>query len=87
MEEPTQWEILRSLQRDVAQWISDRAMYVTQEQRASDKENQDLKYQALAKDQQEDRERIDKLTRNAWTGIVAPLIVGVVLYFILGGKT
>lgn len=86
MEEPTTREILRGLQRDVQQWVNDRAMYVTQEQRAFDKENQDLKYQALAKDQQEDRDRIDKLTRNAWTTLIAPVIVGVVLYFVLGGK-
>ncbi|WP_148007149.1 hypothetical protein [Streptomyces sp. adm13(2018)] len=63
------------------------ALYVTQDQRASDKENQDLKLAALAKDQAEDRARLDSLTRNAWTALIAPLIVGVVLYFLLGGKT
>jgi hypothetical protein len=86
VEEPTQWELLRSLQRDVQQWITDRAMYVTQEQRESDKRIMDLQYQALAKDQQEDRERLDRLSRNFWTTIAAPVIVGITLYFLLGGK-
>ncbi|MEU7074719.1 hypothetical protein AB0B30_32570 [Streptomyces narbonensis] len=87
MEDPTPWEAIRSIQAGVQRMEAAQALYVTQDQRASDKENQDLKLTALAKDQAEDRARLDSLTRNAWTALIAPLIVGVVLYFLLGGKT
>ena len=66
--------------------VSDQALYVTQEQRASDKQITDLRLDAIAKDQAEDRARIDKLTQGVWTVLIAPIIVGVVLYFLLGGK-
>ncbi|MEU7010380.1 hypothetical protein [Streptomyces sp. NPDC046332] len=86
VDEPTFGEILRDVQADVRRLVQDQAMYVTQEQRASDKEIAQLRHDALAKDQAEDRDRLDRLTRNFWTTLVAPILVGVVLYFLLGGK-
>ncbi len=86
MEEPTVWEVLRAIQADVQRMVRDQELYVTQEQRNSDKENMGLRLEAIVKDQAEDRARIDNLTRGAWTALIAPVIVGVVLYFLLGGK-
>lgn len=87
MEEPTVWEALRSIQAGVTRMEQTQALYVTQEQRQSDRTITDLRMEAIAKDQAEDRARIDKLTQGAWTVLIAPIIVGVVLYFLLGGKS
>lgn len=89
MEEPTPtvWELLRDVQADVRKLLSDQALYVTQEQRASDKELSELKLTKLTEQQAETRARLDRLATGAWTALVAPVIVGVVLYFLLGGKS
>lgn len=55
------WEVLRSIQADVRRLIRDQELYVTQEQRASDKKIMDLTISALVKDQEEDRARIAAL--------------------------
>lgn len=86
MDEPTVWEALRAIQAGVSRMEAAQALYVTQEQRESDKTIMDLRLEALSKDQAEDRARIDRLTQGAWTVLIAPVIVGVVLYFLLGGK-
>lgn len=87
MEEPTVWESLRSIQAALNRMENAQALSVTQEQRKSDRDIQALELANLAKDQAEDRARIDKLTQGAWTVLIAPIIVGVVLYFLLGGKS
>lgn len=86
MEDPTPWEAIRSIQADVQRMAHNQELYVTQEQRVSDQKIMELQLAALSKDQAEDRARIDNLTRGAWTALIAPVIVGVVLYFLLGGK-
>lgn len=87
MDDPTVWERLREIQASLGRMEAAQTLYVTQEQRESDKTIMDLKITALAKDQEEDRARIDRLTRGAWTVLIGPVIVGVVLYFLLGGKS
>lgn len=84
---PSVWEILRDVQADVRKILTDQALYVTQEQRASDKALTDLRMANLEEDQKETKARLDRLASGAWTALVAPVIVGVVLYFLLGGKT
>lgn len=68
MDEPTLWEAIRSIQADVRRMVQDQDLYVTQEQRASDKTIMDLRLAALAKDQAEgqtaDRARITALEED-----------------------
>lgn len=71
--------MLRALQADVRRLLDREASYVT-------KEILDLRLDALSKDQAEDRARLDSMSRWFWSAIVGPVIVGVVLYFLLGSK-
>lgn len=80
MDEPTVPEMIRALQSDVQRMISAQELYVT-------REVLDLRLAALEKDQAEDRARMDNFTRVAWTSVLAPVIVGVILYFLLGSKS
>lgn len=84
MEEPTLYEMIRSLQADVRRLLADQALYVTQEQRASDKEVMDLKLAAVAADQKEDRARLDNMGRLLWSAVLGPVIVGIILYVLIG---
>jgi hypothetical protein len=77
MDEPTLAEMIRALQADVTRMRSEQSMYVT-------KEIMDLKLGAISKDQAEDRARLDAMSRWLWSGVVAPVIVGVILYVLLG---
>jgi hypothetical protein len=86
MEDPTLGEMIRGLRADVQRLIDREALYVTQEQRATDKELSELKIHAVASDQKEDRARLDNMARLVWSAFIGPVIVGVVLYFLLGGK-
>lgn len=61
MEEPTVWEALRSIQAGVSRMEQAQALYVTQEQRESDKRIHALEMANLTKDQNEDRARITAL--------------------------
>lgn len=61
MEEPTVWEGLRSIQAALTRMEQAQALYVTQEQRESDKRIHSLEMANLAKDQAEDRARITAL--------------------------
>lgn len=79
MDEPTVAEMIRSLQATVDRMVAAQENYVT-------REIMELRIAALEKDQVEDRDRIDRLTRNAWTTVIAPVIVGVILWFLLEGK-
>ncbi|MFJ8301581.1 hypothetical protein ACIQ9R_37530 [Streptomyces sp. NPDC094447] len=60
-EPPTVWEGLRSIQAALARMEQAQALYVTQEQRESDKRIHTLELENLSKDQVEDRARIKAL--------------------------
>jgi cytochrome c-type biogenesis protein CcmH/NrfG len=77
MDEPTVPEMLRALQADVHRILAIQEQYVT-------KEIMDLRLEALTKDQAEDRARLDAMSRWLWSGVVAPVIVGIILYVLLG---
>lgn len=77
MDEPTVPEMIRELQRDVREMRAEQERYVT-------KEILDLRLEALAKDQAEDRARLDTMSRWVWSGVIAPVIVGVILFVLLG---
>lgn len=77
MDEPTLAEEVRLLRRDVHSLIETQREYVT-------REILELKLSALAKDQAEDRARLDKMTQWFWSVFLGPVIVGVILYFTLG---
>jgi hypothetical protein len=77
MDEPTVPELLRDLQADVRTLLANQERYVT-------KEILDLKLEALSKDQAEDRARLDAMSRWLWSGVVAPVIVGIILYILIG---
>lgn len=61
MEEPTVWEALRAIQAALARMEAAQALYVTQEQRESDKRIASLEMANLVKDCAEDRARITAL--------------------------
>lgn len=84
MDEPTLAEMIRALQRDVSQLLMNQERYVTQEQRAADQKVFELQLAAVAGDQKEDRARIDNMGRLVWSAVIGPVIVGVILYFLLG---
>lgn len=77
MDEPTLAEEVRRLSDHVQRLVDVQQSYVT-------REILDLRLEALAKDQAEDRARLDKLSNWAWTGIVGPVIVGLILFLVLG---
>lgn len=87
MDEPTQWELIRSIQSGMLRMEQNQHLYVTQEQRLSDKEIAALKHEALMKDQGEDRARIaaledDKLQmrRLILSAFLLPLLVALGLW-------
>lgn len=77
MEEPTLAEEVRRLSDHVQRLVDVQQTYVT-------KEILDLRLDAVIKDQAEDRARLDKLSNWAWTVIVGPVIVGLLLYVLIG---
>jgi len=84
MDEPTLAEMIRALQADVTRMRAEQSMYVT-------KEIMDLKLAALAKDHLDlenavtaDRARLASVNRWLWSGVVAPVIVGIILYVLIG---
>jgi len=77
MDEPTIPEMLRDLQADVHRLLANQDQYVT-------REILELKLASLAKDQAEDRARLDALSRWVWSAVVGPVIVGVILYLLIG---
>lgn len=77
MDEPTLAEEVRRLSGEVRRLVESQAAYVT-------REILDLRLEALAKDQAEDRARLDAMSRWLWSGVVAPVIVGIILYLLLG---
>ncbi len=84
MDEPTLAEMIRALQSDVTRMRAEQSLYVT-------KEIMDLKLESLAKEQADlsrelevDRARIATIHRWLWSGVVAPVIVGIILFILLG---
>lgn len=60
-------------------------MAVMQEQYVT-KEILQLRLEAISSDQKEDRARLDNMSRIVWSAVIAPVIVGVILYFLTGGS-
>lgn len=84
MDEPTLAEMIRALQADVTRMRVEQQSYVT-------KEIMDLKLAALEKDHADleaavarDREKLATVHRWLWSGVVAPVIVGIILYILIG---
>lgn len=84
MDEPTISEMLRDLQADVSRILSQMDRYVTQEQRASDKEVADLKLKTINDALAANQVRTDRLKNWVWSAVVAPVIVGLILYALIG---
>lgn len=77
VEEPTLAEEVRRLSDHVQRLVDVQQTYVT-------REILDLRLEALAKDQAEDRARLDALGRWVFTAVLGPVIVGVILYLLVG---
>ena len=84
LDEPTVGELLRDIQAEVRAMAVRQELYVTQEQRISDQKVYDLKFAALEKERAEDRARMTRLSQLVWSSIIGPVIVGVILYALLG---
>lgn len=61
------------------------ANYVTQEQRQTDKDFEALRHDQLAKDVTEIKTKGETSKRLALSAFVAPVIVGLVMWFLIGG--
>jgi len=77
MDEPTLAEMIRALQSDVSRMLAAQERYVT-------KEIMDLRLEKLAENQAEDRARLDTMSRWVWSAVVGPVIVGIILYLLIG---
>jgi hypothetical protein len=77
MDEPTLAEMIRALQADVSRMLAAQERYVT-------KEIMDLRLEKLAENQAEDRARLDTMSRWVWSAVVGPVIVGIILYLLIG---
>lgn len=77
MDEPTLAEMIRAIQADVTRMLGAQERYVT-------KEIMELKLDAISKDQAEDRARLDTMSRWVWSAVVGPVIVGIILYLLIG---
>lgn len=86
MDEPTIPERLRDLQADVSRILSQMDRFVTQEQRAADKELAEYKLAEVKGTVVAQQARTERLKNLVWTAVVAPVIVGLILY-LLTGKT
>lgn len=87
LEEPTVAEMVRALGRQlddvgasVAAVHGSLAQFVTQEQRATDKELFDLKLQSVIDDVDELEERDKHRTRALWTVGISPVIVSLITW-------
>ena len=92
LDEPSLGELIRTLSAKIDmltartdQFHAQLTGYVTQEQRQSDKELRDLQHHQLATrlDRSEANRTADR--RLLWSAVVGPVIVGLVLWFLIGG--
>lgn len=84
MDEPTIPERLRDLQADVSRILSQMDRFVTQEQRAADKELAEYKLAEVKGTVAAQQARTERLKNWVWTAVVAPVIVGLILYLLIG---
>lgn len=84
MEEPTIPEMLRDLQADVSRILANLDRYVTQEQRAADQKVLDLRLEAVNKQLADSKAKADAMKNLVWSAVVAPVIVGFILYWLIG---
>jgi len=77
VDEPTLAEMIRALQADVSRMVAAQERYVT-------KEIMDLRLEKIAENQAEDRARLDTMSRWVWSAVVGPVIVGLILYLLIG---
>ena len=77
MDEPTLGELLRDLQADVHTLLNRQQDYVT-------KEILELRLQAVTKEQTEQKARLDALKNWVWSAVAGPVIVGFILYLLIG---
>jgi len=84
MDEPTIPELLRDLQSDVSRILSEMSRYVTQEQYAASQKVAELQLAAVAKEVADQKARAEAMKTWVWTAVVAPVIVGIILYLVLG---
>lgn len=61
--------------------------YVTQERYEAEKRLADHKHTQLAAEVTEGRSRVSRAVNLALSAFVAPVIVGLVMWFLLGGKS
>lgn len=84
LEEPTLAEEIRSLSDAVRRLTDQQALYVTREILELKLEGQARDLREVANDQKEDRVRLDTMSRLVWSAVIGPVIVGIVLYLVLG---
>lgn len=84
---------IRHMRADVQRLIDQQVLYVTQEQRTADARIFELRLAAeatargeVAKDLADATARMAAMSRWVWSAVIGPVIVGVVLYFLIGGK-
>lgn len=84
MDEPTISELLRDLQVDVSRILAQMDRYVTQEQRAADLKVAELELAAVSRQVAAQQARTEAMRTWVWTAVVAPVIVGIILYIVIG---
>ena len=77
MDEPTLAEQVRRLADEVRRLADAQQTYVT-------REIMELKLASVASDQAEDRARLDAMSRWVFTAVLGPVIVGIILWILLG---
>lgn len=92
MEEPTTAEMVRTLMAQLSALAASTAriegaltQYVTQEQRASDKENAALREEQQSKEIARLDARATFIGRAVWTVVLGPLFVGLMVWLITRG--
>jgi len=92
MQEPTEAEMIRALGTKVDlmteslnRLAATLGNYVTQERYASDQRLAELKHDQLASEVKADKARTDANRRLALSAFIAPLIVGLVIWYLTQG--
>lgn len=88
MDEPTLAEEVRRLAEEVRRLVDSQRSYVTKEimdlRLESLQKDTNLRMGALQENQMEDRARLDAMSRWVFTAVLGPVIVGVILYLLVG---